>query len=85
VLQAVVKLTDLTDVQELAGDVNRDGTVNEADAVEILKMVVGKTKTQTWVFQPTSQSVDMSPGSATVRFQAVLLGDVDSSWTEEAK
>lgn len=86
VLQHVVGLTTLDSQQMIAADLDGDGNVTEADAVVILQMVVRRIETETWAFVPASKAVNFgSGGTATVTFTAILLGDVDGSWTGDSE
>lgn len=86
VLQSAVGKVTLSDEQKLAADVDGNSKVSEYDAALILQMAVKKIvdfQGVVWVFSPATIEKTLSADSATsVRFTAILLGDVDGSYGE---
>jgi hypothetical protein len=74
----------LTGCAFTAADVTKDGRITGADALAILRYLAFFTtnigSTGQWAFTPPDTSFTLS-ANTTVNFSAVLLGDVNLSWT----
>lgn len=88
VLKSSVGMLTLSAQQELAADVDGCGGVNEQDAALILQMAVRKIDQfpigMTWRFDPASRTMTLRDGTNSVSFTAILVGDVDGSWSGES-
>ncbi|MBN1300008.1 MAG: carboxypeptidase regulatory-like domain-containing protein [Melioribacteraceae bacterium] len=73
----------LTDMQQLAADVNEDATVNLTDALLILRKSVGfddaTFTADEWLFE--SESVTVTTSNVTQNFAGIVAGDVNASFT----
>lgn len=77
--------------QQLAADANNSGTITPFDATLILRFVAANGKTANtgavgdWKFAPASQSYASVSNSLTnENYEAVLIGEVNGSWTPPA-
>lgn len=74
----------LDTVQVLAADVTNSGSVNNTDALDIVRRYVGVIDTfakADWVFFPSAQEVVLTTSSQTVNIEAQATGDVNASLT----
>lgn len=85
VLKQCTKTQNLSANQRIAADVDGNGRVNEMDASNILKYAVGLEETfkaGAWAFVPEQKTVVFGEnGDAAVEFTAILIGDVDGSFS----
>jgi hypothetical protein len=91
VLQAAAGLITLSPAQQVAADVNRNGSINAMDAAYILQKAVGllpgpfPNAGMVWDFIPETLSYPVLNGNLSGQdFTAVLLGDVSGNWTPAA-
>ena len=77
-------LVTLDSIQVLAGDVTNSGTVNNSDALDIVRRYVGLISAFTkpdWTFLPSSQSVTITNSNVVVNVIALATGDINESYT----
>ncbi|MDQ4123047.1 MAG: FG-GAP-like repeat-containing protein [Acidobacteriota bacterium] len=74
--------------QQTAADADNSGTVTAFDATQILRFVAANGQTAatgqigTWKFSPVSRTYSgVSSALSNENYEAVLIGDVDGSWT----
>lgn len=87
ILRYTVGEIALTDQQKMAADVDANGRINEVDASLILKYAVGLTRmfpAGPWKFIPAEMDMTLQPEGNEVEFTAILMGDVDGSYSGEA-
>ncbi|MHC1706422.1 MAG: GEVED domain-containing protein [Bacteroidales bacterium] len=86
-LQYFVNMTNLSPLQQLAGDVDGSGMINAADALSIVKRFVGLTSSfqiENWVFD--DGSFEMFSGQSSLQnIEALCAGDVDGSFNPSLK
>ncbi|HDP98585.1 MAG TPA: T9SS type A sorting domain-containing protein, partial [bacterium] len=90
VLRHAVGLEALTEPQQLAGDVDKDGQVIAYDAAVIARYAVKLPPMSNdfvgeWVFNPQKRSYsDLTKNQTNQNFNAILLGDVSGAWETES-
>ncbi len=70
----------LTAIRKLAADVNNDGTVNSADALQIMLRYVGSVTSFAkgdWIFVPTSTGKTLTTADFVNNAVAIAVGDVN--------
>lgn len=81
-----VDLINLSDYQQIAADVDRNGEVTSYDAAAISRFAVALspldgTYVADWDFRPETQQINSINSDVTdVRFDGILLGDVKGGW-----
>ncbi|OQX94754.1 hypothetical protein B6I21_08975, partial [candidate division KSB1 bacterium 4572_119] len=82
-------LPEATAEQQIAADVNKNGTVQLYDAALIAMYVVGYLNaadcyTGEWVFNPVDNSYNpLDTNKPEENYQAIVLGDVDGNWSSD--
>ena len=69
-----------TSLAQLAADVNNDGTINAADALQIVLRYVGTLTSFAkgdWVFVPAQTTINVGAANVTDNVQAIAVGDVN--------
>lgn len=83
IMQTVAFVRQLTAVQILAADVDKNGLLSGADAVAVLRHVAyfeaGTMATGQWGFDPANKVIDLE-SLYTQDFSAYILGDVTGNW-----
>lgn len=70
----------LSAIQKLAADVNADGVVSSADALQILLRYVGSSNSFAkgdWVFLPSASSLNVATQNVTDHITGLAVGDVN--------
>jgi|GEM_PF-1113597 len=87
ILQAAVGMIELTANQQIAADVNGNGSITSKDATEVLKKAVDLIELpfsgagQVWAFAPNQKTYsDLSGHRPNENFTAILIGDVSGNW-----
>ncbi|MDQ4121319.1 MAG: carboxypeptidase regulatory-like domain-containing protein [Acidobacteriota bacterium] len=79
----------LNDNQKIAGDTDNSAPVTAFDATQILRFVAANGQnsatgqTGNWKFLPASRNYSLTDSLSGQNYQAVLVGDVDGSWSLE--
>ncbi|MFQ5630351.1 MAG: T9SS type A sorting domain-containing protein, partial [bacterium] len=86
-LRAIGFIINLTPEQQIAGDVDRNGSITPSDPVAILRylafLTTGTASTGEWIFDPEVASIQVST-DVTQDVTAYLLGDVTGDWGSSA-
>lgn len=82
ILKHIVGIESVSGSAAVAADVDQSGAVNITDAVEVLKMIVGLTSTAKLLAVDSVGESSLTISSGTVDLTAVVLGDVDGSYSD---
>ncbi|MDA9006480.1 dockerin type I repeat-containing protein [Litoricola sp.] len=82
ILKHIVGIESVSGSAAVAADVDQSGAVNITDAVEVLKMIVGLTSTAKLLAVDSAGESSLTISSGTVDLTAVVLGDVDGSYSD---
>ncbi len=85
-LKGAVGIVDLTDEENFAADIDNNDDITVSDVISILKMAVGIQPVNKLAIVDLSDgsfsdTVNLSNSSSNLDLHAIVMGDVDASWT----